>query len=85
MNLLLEAVLVGLTVLLIGLLVSWGYKAIVDPSVPQVFADLDKGYSTEIVLFTTGFLGHLLFVFSGASDWYCKNKASARLEDLLKF
>ncbi len=85
MNLLLEAVLVGLAVLLIGLLVSWGYKAIVDPTVPQLFANLEKGYSTEIVLFLTGFLGHLLFVFSGTSDWYCRNKASDKLEDLLRF
>lgn len=85
MNLLLEAALVGLAVLLIGLLVSWGYKAVVDPTVPQVFASLDKGYSTEIILFLTGFLGHLLFVWSGASDWYCRNKASGKLEDLLRW
>lgn len=85
MNLLLEAILCGLAFLLLGLLVTWGYKAIVDPQIPPILASLDGKYNTEIIFFLTGFVGHLLFVWSGTSDWYCRNKASSKLEDLLKW
>lgn len=60
MELLIEALVVGIVMVVVGAIVKnvnfqW------------------KNYDTEITFFLTGVFAHLLFEFTGFNKWYCKN------------
>ncbi len=62
-RLLIEAVLVGVLVVFLGLAIMSFVKT-------QTWA---KDYPFEITLFLTGILTHLVCEFTGVNKWYCTN------------
>jgi hypothetical protein len=62
-RLLIEAVLVGVLVVFLGLAIMSFVKT-------QTWA---KDYPFEISLFLTGILTHLVCEFTGVNKWYCTN------------
>ena len=78
MNLLIEAILVGLVVLAIGTIVSYFIGKSMGVDLPKVCKDWNKNYIMEICLFLTGVIAHFLFEAVGANRWYCKNGFACR-------
>lgn len=72
-NLLIEAIVVGLVITVVGSIISWLIRFVWKSSVPENCKDWNKYYVMEIALFLTGFLSHLLFEGAGLNKWYCKN------------
>jgi membrane protein DedA with SNARE-associated domain len=73
MNLLIEAILVGLVVLAIGTIVSYFIGKSMGVDLPKVCKDWNKNYIMEISLFLTGVFSHLFFELLGLNSWYCKH------------
>lgn len=73
MSLLLEAIVVGFIMIIIGLIVSKLVTPGFSVELPEGCAHWNDKHIMEITLFATGFLGHLLFEVTGANGWYCKN------------
>ena len=72
-ELLLEAFIVGLLVVIVGTIISFFISKLVKSTMPPMCKDWNKNFVMEICLFITGFLTHILFEFIGANKWYCKN------------
>lgn len=72
MNILIEAIVVGLAVVVVGTLVSYLLGNAFKVDLPPVCNDWNKNYVMEISLFLTGLLAHLLFEFTGLNAWYCR-------------
>ena len=70
MNVLIEALSVGLSALLVGLLlhVILGYHAL-HASSPNMKEEMIR---LSILLFLKGFSIHLIFEYIGLNKWYCK-------------
>lgn len=77
-GLIVEAVAVGLGIVVVGTLVSWVVGRMMGTDLPPVCKDWNKNYIMEISLFLTGVIGHFLFEFSGLNKWYCKNGFACR-------
>ncbi len=82
-NLLIEALWVGLAIMLIGTVVGYfvGYFMRVflpTTKLPVVCKRWNRYHVMEISLFLTGFLGHLLFEMAGLNRWYCKYGRACR-------
>ena len=60
-----EAFVVGLVVLIVGLMVHMLLKRVKPDMVPRECADWNKHHMMELCLFLTGALSHLLFEFTG--------------------
>jgi len=60
MELLIEALVVGIVMVIVGLVVRNYTKQL-------------KMYPLEMTLFLTGVFAHLLFEFTGFNKWYCVN------------
>jgi len=60
MNILIEAFIVGLIILITGLLIS-GHLQYLVPKLPDVCNDWNKNHVMEISLFITGVTGYLIF------------------------
>lgn len=73
MKLLIEAVVVGLSVVIFGTLASFLVGSSFRVELPPVCDDWNKNYAMEISLFLTGVLAHLFFEVTGVNKWYCKN------------
>tara|TARA_B110000208_G_C11471075_1_gene322164 strand:- start:30 stop:266 length:237 start_codon:yes stop_codon:yes gene_type:complete len=71
MQLLFEAILVGLMVVVIGSLVSYGLRYFSKKNLPSVCKDWNKYYVMEICLFITGFLVHIICELTRLNKWYC--------------
>ena len=65
MNILSEAIIVGLVVIIVGLLT----KKIIN----CLEIKLPNEYEEYIILFMIGSMSHILFEFLGFNEWYCKN------------
>ena len=78
MNVLGEAVFVGLIVLVVGTLVSNVMRMFTKNSLPAVCKSWNKNHVMEIALFLTGFVAHLLLEALGLNKWYCKRGAACR-------
>lgn len=78
MQLLIEAIVVGIAVIIFGTLVSWILKCMFKVDLPPVCKDWNKNYVMEIALFLTGVITHFFFELVGANKWYCKNGNACR-------
>lgn len=78
MKLLIEAVVVGVVVVIMGTLVTWLLGNTFSVDLPPVCKDWNKNYVMEISLFLTGVITHLVFEFAGINKWYCKNGNACR-------
>jgi len=73
MKLLIEAVVVGISVVIIGTLVGYVVGRSLSVDLPKLCKEWNKNHIMEITLFLTGFILHLVCEFSGVNGWYCKN------------
>ena len=73
MKLFIEALVVGVSVVAFGTLITWIIGNSLKVDLPPVCKDWNKNYVMEISLFLTGFFAHLFFEFTGINKWYCKN------------
>jgi len=78
MQLLIEAIIVGIAVVLFGTVVSWLLKGTFAVDLPPVCKDWNKNYVMEIALFLTGVVTHLFFEFTDVNRWYCKHGNACR-------
>ena len=73
-----EAVFVGLLLVVVGTVVSWVVSKTMGTDLPPVCKDWNKNYIMEICLFLTGIFVHLLCEVTGMNRWYCKNGYACR-------
>ena len=73
MKLLIEAVVVGISVVIIGSLVGYVVGRSLSVDIPKLCKEWNKNHIMEITLFLTGFILHLVCEFSGVNGWYCDN------------
>ena len=77
-ELFIEAIFVGVVIVIVGTLVaglfSYGFKS----DLPPVCKDWNKNYVMEMSLFFTGFVSHLFFEIVGLNKWYCKNSVACK-------
>ena len=67
-----EAVIVGISTVIMGLLISILLKPL-KVDLPDVCADWNKNHIMEINMFGIGVALHLLFEYTGVNEWYVKN------------
>lgn len=70
MSVLLEALVVGVTILIVWHVVNYVAEFALDDE------QRSSAWYLPLSLFLTGFAGHLLFEISGANRWYCKSGAA---------
>jgi membrane protein DedA with SNARE-associated domain len=68
-----EAVVVGVMVVVVGSGVGFVVGKMNSMDLPKVCKKWNKNHVMEISLFFTGFVTHLLCEFSGVNKWYTKN------------
>ena len=73
MKLLLEALVVGVMTVVIGLLVGFALGKSFSMNLPAICKTWNKNHVMEISLFLTGFCLHLLCEGVGLNKWYCKH------------
>ena len=73
MRLIVEALLVGVIIVIVGTLISYCVGKTFSVKLPPVCKNWNKNYVMEISLFFTGFFAHLILEMSGVNKWYCKN------------
>ena len=73
MKLLVEAVIVGIMVLVVGSGVGYIVGMMNSMDLPSVCKKWNKNHVMEISLFLTGVVLHLLCEFSGINKYYIKN------------
>ena len=76
MRVLVEALIVGIIVVIVGTLQSkiFDNKSAVKPACK----DWNKNYVMEKGLFVTGVLTHIICELIGLNTWYCKNGSACR-------
>lgn len=67
-----EAMVVGLIMTIIGLFMYNVCQNI------DIFKSYNKYYIQSLCFFLCGVITHLLFEFTGANKWYCKNGVACR-------
>lgn len=67
-----EAIVVGLIITFIGLCIYNMCQNI------DIFKSYNKYYIQSLYFFSCGVITHLLFEFTGANNWYCKNGVACR-------
>ena len=73
MQLLKEAVFVGIGTVIIGSIVGYILGKFSSVDLPAICKKWNKNHIMEFSLFFTGFLFHIICEFSGLNKWYCKN------------
>lgn len=76
-QLVVEATIVGLATILIGVCVQELLKKTTLKVNCETPCDWNKNYIKEISLFITGFMLHVLFEIMGANSWYVKHGSAA--------
>ena len=71
-QLVIEAVVVGLTLIVIGNVVSVFVAKCCKVDLPKICNTWNKFYAMEVSLFLTGVVTHLLFEWLGVNKYYCK-------------
>jgi len=72
-KLLVEAVIVGIMVVVVGSGVGYLVGRVNSVDLPKVCKKWNKNHVMEISLFLTGVVLHLLCEISGINKWYTKN------------
>jgi hypothetical protein len=72
MKLIVEALSVGVIVVMVGTIVSFVIGKSLKVDLPPVCKDWNKNYVMEVSLFFTGVATHLLCEGLGINKWYCK-------------
>lgn len=72
-KILIEAIVVGLSIVIFGTISTFLFKRVVKVDLPLECKDWNKNYAMEISLFMTGFIAHIVFEVIGLNRWYCKN------------
>ncbi len=72
-QLFIEAFIIGITLIIIGGIISCYINLIYDINLPDKCKEWNKHHIMEISLFLIGFTTHLLFEILGINKWYCKN------------
>ncbi len=78
MKLFIEAVIVGLIIVLVGTAITFVVSKVTAVDLPPTCRVWKKNYTMEIALFLTGVLTHFAFEFVGANSWYCKNGVACK-------
>ena len=73
MNLLVEAFLAGILILIIGTFVGFIMGRFMSVDLPKACREWNKNHIMEISLFLTGFIAHIIFELFGLNNWYCKH------------
>lgn len=68
-----EAIIVGIAIVVVGTLVSLPIGILFSVDLPPVCKNWNKNYIMEMSLFLTGFLTYLLFEVLDTNKWHCKN------------
>ena len=76
-QLIIEATIVGLATILVGVCVQELLKKTTLKVQCESPCDWNKNYIREIGLFITGFMLHIIFEMMGANSWYVKNGSAA--------
>ena len=71
-TLLVEAGVVGIATIIVGILVAISLKQLFKLDMPISHKNINKN-NMIILLFVTGFLIHIICEFSGLNKWYCSN------------
>ena len=71
MNLLFEAIAVGIVVLAVGTLVGFIMGKFMKVDLPKACRQWNKNHIMELSLFITGALTHVIFELLGLNKWYC--------------
>ena len=71
-RLLVECIVVGLSLAIVAVPVTWMYELITKGKIDKFFPDHFVGM--EISLFTTGVILHLIYEFTGLNMYYAKYK-----------
>ena len=71
-TLLIEAGVVGLATIVVGIVVSLSLKNLFKLNMPISHKNINKN-NMVMLLFITGFLIHIICEFSGLNKWYCSN------------
>lgn len=70
--LLIEAGVVGLATIVVGVVVGLSLKNLFKLNMPISHKNINKN-NMVMLLFITGFLIHIICEFSGLNKWYCSN------------
>lgn len=81
-QLLIEAVIMGIIVVVLGYIVSFITKPWFGVALPEVCKSWNDDYMMEINLFLIGFIGHLGFELAGMNTWYCKHGHACLLKNV---
>jgi hypothetical protein len=76
-QLLLEATIVGLATIFVGICIQELLKKTTLRVKCETPCDWNKNYIREIGLFLTGFMLHILFEILGANSWYVKHGSAS--------
>ena len=72
-QLLIEAVIVGVGVVVLGSLIGFILGHFFSVDLPIVCKEWNKYYVMELSLFLTGVVFHIICEYVGINKWYCKN------------
>ena len=72
-KLLIEAFIIGLSVVIFGTIISYIIAIIEDKNIKFL-----KNISMYIALFLIGFILHIIYDIAGLNKWYCKNCAGCK-------
>ena len=72
-SLLVEAIFVGVLVVIVGTAVGYVVGRFASVDLPAVCKKWNKYHAMEISLFLTGFFVHIICEYVGLNRWYCKN------------
>jgi hypothetical protein len=74
LELLIEAIIVGIVILGVGAIVSLIISLIFKTDLPKICKNWNKNHVMEISLFLTGFFAHLFFEAVGLNKYYVNYK-----------
>lgn len=78
MKFLIEAIIIGISIVILGTFFSYIAGKFFSVELPPVCKDWNKNYVMEIGLFLTGFFAHVIFELIGLNKWYCKYGAACK-------
>ena len=73
MNILIEALSVGVLVVIVGSVVGYMLGKLFSNNLPKICKHWNKNHIMELSLFLTGFIIHILCEILGINKWYCVN------------